>query len=171
MSPTKNDSSTIASYVLIIGSILSILPNIPIVNQTLPIYKFDAIFVQGGANFLETFLLVGNYQGTYSAINGWTLLAIPGTVLWIIFVGIGIIGIIVSMLFDKKLYISLVGIIGGLIELILLILIFLGNSRDVTKFGLSNFAFPNTQFIGIGFWVLIIGAILLLASGLFILKK
>lgn len=171
MSPSKNDSSTIASYVLIIGSILSILPNIPILDQTLPIYKFDAIFVQGGANFLETFLLVGKYQGSYSAINGWTMLGIPGIVLWSIFVAIGIIGIVVSMLFDKKTFISLVGIIGGLIELILTILIYLGNSRDFNKFGLSNFAFPNTQFIGLGFWVLIISSIFLLISGLVVLKK
>ena len=171
MSPSKNNSTTTASYILIVGSILSILPNIPVIDEILPIYRFNAILSEGGANFLETYINKGIFQGSYKPINSWTMLAIPGIFLWLIFFALGVCLLIIGLVLKNCYFILLEGLIGGIIELILLILIYLGNSRDLSKFGLSNFISSNYQFIGIGFWVLLIGSVLILVSGLLVLKK
>lgn len=171
MSPLKNSATNTASYVLIIGSILSILPNVPGINEILPIYRFDSVLVKGGINFLESYLNQGVVQAYHDPITGWTILSIPGTILWIIFVVVGVLGILIGFIFKNRTFILTTGLIGGIIETILLVLVYLGDSRNFNKFGLSNFAFPNYQFIGMGFWILLIGSILILVSGLLVLKK
>lgn len=171
MSPPRNDSVTTASYVLILGSLLTIIPNIPVINEYLPIVNYNSPLIKAGTNFLGTFVSNGIYQSNIQAIKGWTLLGLDGQIVWLLFVAIGVIGLVVGLVLKTESLIKMFGVIGGIIDLILSVLIFIGNSRDVTKYGLSNFISPNSISIGLGFWLISIGSIVILVSGLMLLRK
>lgn len=169
-----------ASFILIIGSFLSILPNIPgfpAIDQMLPIEESASISVLGSKqqwiNFFGTNISFGGSNVLpFNYIHGWTIFSLSGNLLWMIFITIGVIGITIGIFLKKKRLIFLVGIIGGTIETTLSLLIFFGNSRSYVNFGLSNLY--NTQsisnFIGIGFWFIYLGSVLILVSGFIVLR-
>lgn len=172
MSPSRNDSTTTASYILILGSLLTIIPNIPVINEILPIVRFDFTISQGGANFLESYVTKGLFQGSgFEVIKGWTLLGLQGEAIWFSFVAIGVLGLITALVLKNKNLIKLVGLFGGIIDLGLSVLVFIGDPKNFSKFGLNNLLNSNTVFIGLGFWLILIGSILILVSGLLLLKK
>ena len=160
-----NDSKTIASYLLILGGILAILPNLPVVNETLSIYRYKILSFDGGANFLGNY---GTFQNAFS-IKGWTPLGLQGEAIWLVFIVIGIAAVISGFLLKNRPVILLSGILGGLIGIGLSILVFLGKHDDLSHFGLSNLS--NFEFIGTGFWIILLGSILILIAGLLVLKE
>ncbi len=173
MPKSRKNSKAISAYLLIIGGILTILPNIPVINEILPIMRYDfSVFSQnftGSVNFLGTY---GNLPlNIHLNITGWTMLGLQGSLLFIIFVAMGIIAVIVGLLLKSNQLVKLTGIIEGIIGLIILALIYLGDSQKSNTFGLSNFFSTNSEFIGAGFLVLLIGCILLLISGVVALKE
>ena len=173
MPKSGKNSLKISNYLLIIGGILSILPNIPVVNEILSILRWDFNILNtnysGGINFLESFgKLPLNIQIT---VTGWTSLGLDGNLLFIVFVGLGALAIIVALVLKSKQLVLLTGIIAGVVEIVLLGLIFLGDSQKTNAFGLSNFLSTSSEFVGSGFWVLMIGSILLLVGGFLAIKE
>ncbi len=173
MPKSGNDSKTIASYLLIIGGILALLPNLPIINETLSIYRYEADILgtkfTGGINFLGSY---GNFSSTFQPkVTGWTLLGLQGEVLFAIFVIIGVAAIVVGLLLKTSPLMKLTGIVGGLVGLIMSVLVYIGDSQKQNNFGLSYFTFPKIEFIGAGFWVILLGCILIFAGGLLVLKE
>ena len=171
MSPSRNDSATTASYVLILGSLLTVIPNVPVINEYLPIVSYNSILIKGGTNFLGTFFSLGNFQGNFQAVKGWTLLGLDGQIVWLVFVAIGVAGLVVGFILKTNSVIKLFGLIGGLIDVVLSVLIFIGNSQEATQYGLSNFSNASSSTIGLGFWLILVGSIVILVSGLMVLKK
>jgi hypothetical protein len=166
MTGKRNSSTTTASYLLILGGILAILPNIPSINEILPIYRFEAFGFKGGVHFLGRF---GTFQNIFT-INGWTALSLPGESMWLIFVIIGALSILIGIILKTPALMKLTGIIGGLLGLILLILVYLGDRTDLNKYGISNLN-DSVEFIGLGFWIMLLGCILIFASGLMLAKE
>ena len=83
---------------------MSILQNIPVVNEILSILRWDFNILNtnysGGINFLESFgKLPLNIQIT---VTGWTSLGLDGNLLFIVFVGLGALAIIVALVLKSK---------------------------------------------------------------------
>lgn len=180
MTKSETQSTKIASYLLIIGGILALVPNLPVINETLSIFRYQITVlnssISGGINFLGSYGNVSSALGNFSTTNksnitGWTMLGLPGEILFAIFVLIGAAAIIVGLVIRKNPVLKLTGIVGGLIGLVMLILVYLGDSQSKNHFGLSNISLPNVYSIGYGFWVILLGCILILVAGLLVLKE
>lgn len=153
--------------ILIIGSFLTLIPNIPIINTILPIGTFNYTSIQGGVNFLESYFTRGGFQLNSQQVTGWTILSIPGQVLWIIYVAIGVILMLIAIVYRSKSFnyfaIAII-ILGGLIDAIIALLIFIGDSANYGKYGLGGYSSSGLT-IGLGYWLILIGSILILSAG------
>ena len=134
----------------------------------LPIGTFNYASMQGGVNFLESYFTKGGFQLDAQQVKGLTFLGIPGQVLWIIFVAIGVILILIAIFYRTRLFnygaISAI-IIGGLIDAGISLLVFIGDSTNFGKYGLSNYGSNAGLSIGLGYWSVLIGSVLILSAG------
>ena len=165
MTRTRNQNKTISTYLLIIGGILIILPNIPIINETLSIYRYQFLNFSGGANFLGRY---GTFQNFFS-IKGWTPFGLQGEVIWLVFVIVGLVSLLSAVILKSQPAMLVSGLLGGIIGISLSALVFLGKHNDFNHFGLSNLG--NYEYIGSGFWCILVGCILILFAGLIVFRK
>lgn len=168
------------SIFMILGGLLTIIPNIPIVNEFLPLAKWNTFLSEGVIHFLG---ISGDALGFNFSSSGesvkWTMLELSGEVMWGIFVISGVLALFfgfnavkrilplenIGLPFSVSVIVSLVT---GLVTTALSALIILTESSS-SSFGLANLS--GGMEIGLGFWLLLGGSVLLLLGGIIGLVK
>ena len=180
----------IAPIAIIIGGFLSILAVLPGVSDFLPIeiINYSYIYTNGGKvtpafvriynpHFYITFWgfnVYSNYSYKPSSQyiqppHSWTSLAISPIVMVLIFVVLGSLALTVAI--KPSIKIAQVEVPGltcmvlGIIEQFILILIFSGNRWDLYHFGLSDPIETGNVRIGLGYWILVVSALLITIGG------
>lgn len=149
---------TPSMILLFIGGVVTIIVQLPLIDQVLPI-------VEGGITLQNGY---GDYASDF--VDGWTMLGLPGILWWILLILGGFLCLIpashkfqpfipeIDTPFSGGLP-FLLAIVGSLIQIIVVLFIFLGEAEDTTAFGLSMLDMPSGMEIGIGFYVMLIAAI------------
>ena len=173
-----------ASLLLALGGILTLISSVPLVSDFFPLVLFPG----GQMTFLGTRL---PNRVTITQINGWTFIGFSGYEIAIFFMGVGALGLFFALNtyfnfipFDEIKGIplnALAGIIIGVADVGLLLLIYISPTTNVDGWGLSaltNFSLNGVgsdayysptiigASLGIGFFLLISGAILLVLGGI-----
>ena len=176
----------ISPIIMVIGGLFSIITVLPGVSNFLPItvigYR-DAIFRVSGTVSMGAYKANPQYYVTFwgftkvpssfqirdSLPQSWTVLALPSIVMVLIFVSIGSLAILVAVIPSNKvakmLISGLTSIFLGFIELIVLILILLGNNTDLHHFGFFN-SYLGIAIIGFGYWILLLSTLLITIGGI-----
>ncbi|MFX0113128.1 MAG: hypothetical protein ACFFB3_01130 [Candidatus Hodarchaeota archaeon] len=156
---------TPSMILLLVGGILAIVVQLPIINEFLPMVESDVSGVDGGIN------LLGGYGDVASdAVDGWTMIGLPGILWWLLLIIGGVLCIIPGIhkfqpfLPAMEMPIPgglpfLLAIIGALIQIIVALLIFIGDHEDPDAFGLNMLDVGDFYAVGFGFYVMIIAAI------------
>ncbi|MFQ5979186.1 MAG: hypothetical protein ACE5OZ_13755 [Candidatus Heimdallarchaeota archaeon] len=149
-----------AMILLLVGGLLAVGVQLPVINEMLPMVEADNI--DGGLT------LLGEYGDVAADVDGWTMLGLDGMILWILVIIGGILCIIpAANKFQPFLpemeavpggLPFLLAIIGGVIQIVLALLILIGDSEDIDAFGLSTLD-PTGATVGFGFYVMLIAAI------------
>ncbi|MHA2231434.1 MAG: hypothetical protein ACXAB4_02980 [Candidatus Hodarchaeales archaeon] len=152
-----------AMILLLVGGLLAVGVQLPVINEMLPMAEADVPGFDGGMN------LLGGYGDVDSdAIGGWTMLGLDGMILWILVIIGGILCIIpAANKFQPFLpemeavpggLPFLLAIIGGVIQIVFAMLILIGDSEDLDAFGLDMLD-PTAATVGFGFYIMLIAAI------------
>jgi len=164
---------TPSMILLLVGGILAVLVQLPIVNEFLPLVSSDV------SGFDGTISLMGG-AGDYDSgvIDGWTMLGLDGMIFWILMIIGGILCIIPAVNkfqpFLPEMELPLGGLgfwlagIGCIIQIVVSLLLFIGDAEDLEKYGMSMMDLPEGAVISFGFYVMaiavivcIVGAVLL----------
>lgn len=151
---------------LLVGGLLAVVVHLPVINEMLPVAEVDAI--DGGYT-----LLAGYGDVESDAIGGWTMLGLDGMILWVLLI-IGGILVIIPAANKFQPFLPemeavpgglpfLLAIIGGLIQIVVTLLILIGDSEDFDAYGLSTLD-PNLATVGFGFYVMLIAAVVSIAG-------
>ena len=159
----------VTSIVIMIGGLLTVLTVLPVISDFLPILKINFLY---SYSYITFWGLISKDTVTIrnsTIIQGWTFLGIPPFIMFLIFLILGftviyIVVIPTNIIVSKQNSGLLITIIGT-INLVFLILIFLGDFRSPTHFGLSH-PLPGYTTIGSGYWILVISAIFLVLGGI-----
>ena len=148
---------------------------LPIISNFIPLVTQSLSGNSAYINFWGTTTIIAGTTTTYpNNPLGWTLLGLSPIIMFLIFAILGIIGIIIGADGMKKFiptnkiggahFLGLVGIIIGIIDLIMVVLIFIGDSNNDSTFGFSP-AIPGAS-LGLGYYLLIISAILIIIGAI-----
>ncbi len=155
---------TPSMILLLVGGILAIIIHLPVVNEILPLASWDLI-ITGGVG-----LMGGTGDLESDTIGGWTMLGLDGMILLILVIVGGVLCIIPAVnkyqTFLPEMEVGVPGglpfllaIIGGVIQLVITLLILMGDSEDVDAFGLDMLS-PTIWNVGFGFYIMLIAAII-----------
>jgi len=177
---------------LAIGGLMSAVTVIPVVCDFLPILTFKYGELSGQMTFLGTRL---PNAVTITQINGWTLIGFAGYELVGAFVAFGVVSLFLALNtwydiipFETVKGISINGIAGlvmGLADVFLTLLIYIGSASNVNHFGftplndflLTGYYFNNVAVtsvsLGPGFILLMLSGPVIIIGGLlsFIAKR
>jgi hypothetical protein len=184
---------TPSMIVLLIGGILAIVVQLPIINEILPLVTYNSytdtvlgeVEADGGFHLLGAFgevtmdlgAPIGEVTGDIESVDGWTLLGLPGALLWILILAGAVLCLIPAInkyqpfLPEMEMAIPgglpfLLAIIGSVLQLLIVLLIFIGDAEDEDKFGLSMMDMSGGLEVGLGFYVMAIAAILSLVGAI-----
>ncbi|MFX0115545.1 MAG: hypothetical protein ACFFB3_13435 [Candidatus Hodarchaeota archaeon] len=184
---------TPSMIVLLVGGILAIVVQLPIINEILPLVSYSSyndptfgeIEADGGANLLGGFGEVtidfgdplGEITADIESVDGWTFLGLAGGLFWILILAGAVLCIIPAInkyqafLPEMEMAIPgglpfLLAIIGSVLQLLIVLLIFIGDAEDEDKYGLSLMDTPAGVDVGFGFYVMAIAAILSLIGAI-----
>ncbi len=159
--------------VLLVGGILAIFVQMPIINELLPMTTYNFGNVDGGINLMGTYDIPSGFEP-----NGWTMIGLPGLIWWLLLLIAGMLCIIPAVskfqpfLPEMELPIPgglpfLLAIIGGAIQLMVTLLIFIGDDQDFDAYGMSMLDIQTPNFaVGLGFYVMLIAAIVSLVGAI-----
>ena len=170
-----NKKDLISPILFILGGLVTIISILPIKSNYFPIYSIKVHSYIGYGTFWGT-LQVTSYNTNFVPVRpvNWTPLMISPSILIFTFSLLSIIVVILA--FDslkqfihfervKKLPVKgFIALFVGLLECILLELIYLGDSNNPFHIGLS-LARPNFS-IGLGYYLLILSAILIIIGSI-----
>ncbi|MFW9917289.1 MAG: hypothetical protein ACFFGZ_16915 [Candidatus Thorarchaeota archaeon] len=156
---------TPSMIVLLVGGILAIVVQLPIINEMFPIVALDASGFDGGINLLSGFGDVDSDQ-----VNGWTMLGMPGILWWILLIIGGILCIVPAIhkfqpfIPEMELPIPgglpfLLAIIGGILQILIVLLILIGANDDWDAYGVNMLDAGTGWAVGFGFYIMLIAAI------------
>lgn len=190
---SKKNNVEIAPILIIVGGILSILAVFPGFDEYFPIvsgsfttsgYLVHVYFTFWGVK--ETIPGIGSVS-VNSLITGWGFLGFPPMFIFLIYVTIGIIAIIIGFNGIKKFIAKenigtlpltgLVGLILGLLNLALGLMIYMGDANSQSHFGLANLGSSDLSVqlgpfsIGLGYYLLLLSGIIILIGGIANLAK
>ncbi|MFX1513412.1 MAG: hypothetical protein ACFFCQ_12565 [Promethearchaeota archaeon] len=154
---------------LLVGGMLAVVVQLPVINELLPIVTSDVSGIDGGIN------LLGGYGDVQSdTIEGWTMLELDGMIWWILLVVGGILCILPAIhKFQSFLpemetipggLPSLLAIIGALLQIVITVLILIGDETDANAYGLNMLDTGDFWAVGFGFYVMLIAAIVSLVG-------
>ncbi|MHA2273328.1 MAG: hypothetical protein ACXACI_15825 [Candidatus Hodarchaeales archaeon] len=152
---------------LLVGGILAIIIQLPIINEIFPIVASDASGVDGGINLLATF---GDVNTFFGDVDGWTMIGLPGIIWWILLIIGGILCIIPAVhkfqpfIPETELPIPgdlpfLLAIIGGILQILIVLLILIGANDDKKAYGVNMLDAGSGWAVGFGFYIMLIAAI------------
>ena len=171
----------VAPILVLIGGLLALISVLPVVSNFLPLLSGSELGASIYVNFWGTTASALGITVTESNTPaGWTALGLPPIAMFLIFAILGIIGIIVGVDGFVRFIpmnkvagmplMGLVGIIVGIIDLLVDLLMFFGDSNNTNNFGFS----PAVSGIslGFGYYFLLISAVLLIIGGIvnFVIK-
>lgn len=158
---------TPSMIVLLVGGILAIVVQLPIINEILPIVASDTSGVDGGINLLASF---GDFGDLVGDVDGWTMIGLPGIIWWILLIIGGILCVIPAVhkfqpfIPEMELPVPgglpfLLAIIGGIVQVVIVLLILLGANDDNEAFGVEMLDAGSGAAVGFGFYIMLIAAI------------
>jgi len=155
---------TPSMILLLVGGILAVLVQLPVVNEFLPLVSVDTTAFEGTISLMGG---AGDYDTDY--VGGWTMIGLDGIIFWILMIIGGILCIIPAVNkfqpFLPEMELPLGGLgfwlaaIGCIIQILVILLIFIGDAEDLDAYGLSMMDMPTDIDIGFGFYVMAIAAI------------
>ena len=161
------------------GGLLALVTTLPLICDFFPLLTFKDQVGTGQMTFLGTRL---PNKVTITQINGWTFIGFAGYELAIFFMFAGVIGLFLALnaymkvlpfeTFFKIPINALVGLVFSLLEIIMLVLVYVSPVSNLNAWGfspISNYTLESSYYsntiigasIGIGFYLLIIGSILM----------
>jgi hypothetical protein len=151
---------------LLVGGILAIVIQLPIINEIFPIVASDMSGVDGGINLLATF---GDVKGIFGDVDGWTMIGLPGIIWWILLIIGGILCIVPAVHkfqpFMPEMELPfpgglpfLLAIIGGILQILIVLLILIGTD-DPQDYGVNMLDVGTDYAVGYGFYIMLIAAI------------
>ena len=171
----------VAPILILIGGILALVSVLPIISNFLPLATESAGGNSGYVNFWGTTVTIGSSTTTDTGLpSGWTLLGLPPILMFLIFAILGIIGIVIAVDGFVKFipankvagmpFMGLIGIIVGIIDLIMVLLMYIGDATKSGNYGFTNA--PSGSSLGLGYYFLLISVILLIIGGIvnFVIK-
>ena len=175
-----------ASLLMALGGVFALLATVPLVCDFLPLLTFPG----GQMTFLGTRL---PNRVTITQINGWTPIGFAGYEMAIFYMLVGAVGLVLAINTYVKFipfdtifgvpFNALIGLLAGILDLLLLLIIFVTPISNVDHWGfspLSNYSvtgFYGNAVIGAsfgpGFYLLIASGVFLILGGLvnFVLKS
>ncbi len=150
---------------LLVGGILAIIIHLPVVNEILPLVQSDVTGFDGTIGLMGG---AGDYDS--GVIGGWTMLGLDGMILLILVIVGGVLCILPAVnkfqVFLPEMEVGvpgglpfLLGIIGAVIQLVVALLIFMGDAEDADAYGVGMMDMPTGAAIGFGFYIMLIAAI------------
>lgn len=177
-----------ASILLAISGIITLVASLPLVSDFFPIAIFSVNNSSGQLTFFATRL---PNRVTVTQIGGWTFFGLAGYEVAIFFMGVGALGLFFALNtyfnfipLDKIKNIpinAIASIVIGIGDIAFLLLIYISPTSNVGGFGLSSLAsfslkgaptdwyYPSGVIgasLGLGFFLLILGALLLIIAGI-----
>ena len=169
-----NSKEIIAPILSLIGGVLILLSILPVISDFLPLSTFSST---GGIRIDYTFwgenVKTAIDKGTTHTVTGWTIFGFSGIIMFLIFAVCGVLGIAAGLNFLMEIesieeiagipFEAILAFFSGIVALIFVFLIWIGDSGDVSKYGFTP---SNGGTIGLGFIALLFGSILMIIGGL-----
>ena len=168
----------IAPILYLIGGILTLLSVLPVISDMLPLLSGSESGVTGKITFWGESVSAGGVTLTTHNVKSWTVLGLPPILMFLIFAILGLVAIVIGVdAFYKFLpddlvgmpLAALVGLIVGIVELVVELLMYFGDSKGLTSGSANNFGFSPAVTgwsLGLGFILLLLSAILIIVGGI-----
>ena len=176
-----------STLLFLLGGLLSLIVTIPLICDFFPILTFS--FTNNGVTGAGQMTFLGTRlpnKVTITQINGWTFIGFAGYEVAIFFMLAGAVGLFLALNTYHRIlpfesifkipFNALVGLIFGLLEVGMLVLIYVSPVSNlngwgfspISSYSLQSFYYDNIigASIGIGFYLLILGSVLMVVGAI-----